>query len=249
MTTETTTASSRRTFLGRIGVAAAGGAGLAFGASLLEGASAGALTGAMQYGDVNDAGASETSLTASHGTATLTIDNTGDGRALDIVGSSNVVNRATLTTSNTGTNSAVFAVQANVASSVAAINAVVWGDGPAVAANTLSDAGGGFESVTNDAPGLLARVYGQGRAVFGRVYTQASNASAVYGDTSGTGAGVEGRGRNGRGGKFSGTKAQINLVPGTAASHPASGSTGDLYVDANQRLWFCRGGVSWVQVA
>jgi hypothetical protein len=39
------------------------------------------------------------------------------------------------------------------------------------------------------------------------------------------------------------------LIPTTTATHPASGLAGDLYVDNAKRLWFCKGGNTWVQVA
>jgi len=54
--------------------------------------------------------------------------------------------------------------------------------------------------------------------------------------------GVRGRGdtAGGRGGVFSGTAAQAQLVPGALAGHPRSGSRGDLYADKSGRLWFCK---------
>ena len=43
--------------------------------------------------------------------------------------------------------------------------------------------------------------------------------------------------------------AQITLAPGTSTTHPSHGGIlGDLYVDLNARLWFCRGANNWVQV-
>jgi hypothetical protein len=45
--------------------------------------------------------------------------------------------------------------------------------------------------------------------------------------------------------------AQIQLVPGTQASHPKEGKAGDLYVDKPARLWFCKVGgttATWAQV-
>jgi hypothetical protein len=64
---------------------------------------------------------------------------------------------------------------------------------------------------------------------------------------------VDGAGTSvGRGGVFSGGAAQVQLTPGTGASHPKAGETGDLYVDKSARLWFCRkGGASatWHQIA
>jgi hypothetical protein len=61
--------------------------------------------------------------------------------------------------------------------------------------------------------------------------------------------GVYGIGTNGRGGVFKGDKAQVRLVPSAAATHPESGQLGDLFLDKNKRLWFCKGGSTWKQLA
>jgi len=42
---------------------------------------------------------------------------------------------------------------------------------------------------------------------------------------------------------------EINLVTSTRATHPTSGRRGDLLVDASGRLWFCKGGTTWKQLA
>jgi hypothetical protein len=62
----------------------------------------------------------------------------------------------------------------------------------------------------------------------------------------GPGAALYGRGY--RGGRFIGKKAQIRLQPSKATTHPSSGAAGDLFVDASKRLWFCKGGTSWVRL-
>ena len=61
--------------------------------------------------------------------------------------------------------------------------------------------------------------------------------------------GVRGTSPLGRGGIFKGGAAAIRLTPSTSTSHPASGQKGDLYVDSNARLWFCKGGMTWVRLA
>lgn len=61
--------------------------------------------------------------------------------------------------------------------------------------------------------------------------------------------GVRGESIQGRGGLFKGRKAQLRLQPSTANSHPSSGAMGDLFVDKRGRLWFCKGGRSWRQLA
>ena len=61
--------------------------------------------------------------------------------------------------------------------------------------------------------------------------------------------GVRGSSSTGRGAVFKGKVASVRLTPATTANHPASGSAGDLYVDSSNRLWFCRGGATWVRLA
>jgi hypothetical protein len=53
----------------------------------------------------------------------------------------------------------------------------------------------------------------------------------------------------GRGGVFVGSSAQIRLQPSASSTHPARGAKGDLFVDHGGRLWFCKGGAIWRQVA
>jgi hypothetical protein len=67
--------------------------------------------------------------------------------------------------------------------------------------------------------------------------------------TSGSSVGVRGESEHGRGGLFKGRKAQLRLQPSTSNSHPASGAVGDLFVDKHGRLWFCKGGSRWKQLA
>ena len=63
---------------------------------------------------------------------------------------------------------------------------------------------------------------------------------------SATGSGVRASGK--RGGVFSGKAAAIQLEP-SAGSHPTHGAKGDLFVDHNAHLFFCRGGTNWVKLA
>jgi len=63
---------------------------------------------------------------------------------------------------------------------------------------------------------------------------------------SGHSTGVKASGR--RGGVFAGTAAAIQLTP-HAGSHPIHGQKGDLFVDHNAHLFFCRGGTNWVKLA
>ncbi len=51
----------------------------------------------------------------------------------------------------------------------------------------------------------------------------------------------------GYGGYFSGPKAQISLEP-QKGLHPGAGKAGDLFVDSNHDLWFCKGGTDWYHI-
>jgi hypothetical protein len=75
--------------------------------------------------------------------------------------------------------------------------------------------------------------------------------TGVYGYASqdGTAVGVRGTSPAGRGGVFKGGVAQLKLVAASNATHPVTGQVGDLFVDRNHRLWFCKGGATWKQLA
>lgn len=70
-----------------------------------------------------------------------------------------------------------------------------------------------------------------------------------YAGQDGRSVGIRGTSPTGRGGLFSGKVAQVRLVPSQAATHPAGGALGDLFLDKTGRLWLCKGGPTWVQVA
>ncbi len=60
--------------------------------------------------------------------------------------------------------------------------------------------------------------------------------------------GVYGAAPAGRGVIAAGGAAQLRLMPSSAATHPASGLAGDLFVDSSHHLWFCLGGTTWKQI-
>lgn len=105
------------------------------------------------------------------------------------------------------------------------------------------------ENAASTARAVYERTIGTGPAVGGTIVNANSSASAVGGTTSGKGAGVEGKSSLGAGGKFTGKTAQVHLVPSSASTHPTSGSAGQLFVDKSYRLWFCKGGTNWKQLA
>src|SRR5579884_1389137 len=71
----------------------------------------------------------------------------------------------------------------------------------------------------------------------------------VTGTSSGIGAGIRGSSAGGRGAILSGHHAQLRLIPSHRSSHPASGEAGDLFLDANHRLWLCLGKKHWKRLA
>ena len=103
-------------------------------------------------------------------------------------------------------------------------------------------------------------VFGQARGTSGSGVVGYSGAASpitgpaktgVYGYANHDAAavGVNGQSPKGRGVVASGGAAQLRLVPSSAATHPATGQPGDLFLDKSHRLWLCKGGTTWVKVA
>jgi len=126
----------------------------------------------------------------------------------------------------------------------------------------LLHASQGDTSTSTDAAQIVTHGLGRG------LYVQSVNTSnangTITGVNAGSGAGVWGTnsssshagigvvgvgGTIGRGGRFRGGAAAVQLQPSTASTHPGSGQAGDLFVDASHRLWFCKGGTTWHQLA
>ena len=106
--------------------------------------------------------------------------------------------------------------------------------------------------------GVSSDTSGSGNAigVFGEATATSGDTTGVAGRTwSPDGIGVLGTadnppegGQSGRGGWFSGGTAQIRLEPAGTA-HPVSGLLGDLFLDHDGALWFCKGDTDWKQIA
>jgi hypothetical protein len=100
---------------------------------------------------------------------------------------------------------------------------------------------------SSTARGVIARSQ-TNQAIWSEI-TNVSNAhDSVRAETAGSGSGIYATSAKGAGGKFGGKTAQIQLVP-SASSHPSSGSAGQFFVDSANRLWFCKGGTNWHQLA
>jgi hypothetical protein len=103
--------------------------------------------------------------------------------------------------------------------------------------------------------GIRATGAGAEAAAVGPMVVGDGDSMGVYGVARADGTGVLGRGTVGlegvgqRGAVLTGDAAQVRLRPSEMSSHPTTGETGDLFVDAEGRLWFCRGGIDWSRVA
>jgi hypothetical protein len=121
------------------------------------------------------------------------------------------------------------------------------GNGPAVIGNNYATTGAahGVQGLTDSPKGwaTLGWARARGTALIG-VSAPDFPTNQVPPNT-----GVYGHATQGRGGVFRGTTAQVRLIPSTAATHPAAGALGDLFLDKNKRLWFCKGGSTWKQIA
>src|SRR5439155_57890 len=112
--------------------------------------------------------------------------------------------------------------------------------------NDAGQASTGLSS-TNAKFSLHVRNPGLGHGIVGEATNADANGFGVVGTGIG-GAGVVG-GTKGDGATFTGKTPQVQLVPSSDAAHPPSGSAGQLFVDRSNRLWFCRGGTNWRQLA
>jgi hypothetical protein len=227
-------------------------------------AAAATTTGVMHFGATNGAGTANTVLTSSNAKSTLHVKNAGLGHGL--VGDA---------TNNNGSGYGVF----GRGGKGAGVAGGTRGDGPGVRAYAEPGAGGSalealtleghnasptvsahqigtghglyshIENASNAGRAVYARTIGVGHAVLGSILNAQSSVAATKTTTQGSGAGLEALSAKGVGGRFEGKTAQVQLVPSSDSSHPSSGAPGQLFVDSGNRLWFCRGGSSWQQLA
>jgi hypothetical protein len=157
--------------------------------------------------------------------------------------------------SQSGSGYGIYGEIANTANGQPAVYGTTNGTGPALRGAQAGAGYGVYSQITNTANSRAAvygKTNGSGPAVEGA--HSGANGNAVYGlisNASNAAAAVRGAGSSGgRGGMFSGGAAQLRLVPG--GSVPASGQTGDLFVDAAGHLHYCKAGgsnASWIQLA
>jgi hypothetical protein len=213
--------------LGGIAAAAAVGAGTV----LAHPSVAGATTGALQFGLENNAGAASTGLTSTNGGDTLHVTNsTGTGLQVRSGGTAVI-----------GQGSAGGVVGVTIGSGPGVLGRAGVGTGPAVKAE--------IDSALATGAAMEVAQSGLGAGIRAHIDNTASKSAALNAHTAGPGVGVNASSALGIGGLFAGQVAPIQLVPSTAASHPAKGSAGELFVDHSNRLWFCKGGTNWHQLA
>jgi hypothetical protein len=262
--------------LDRRGLLRFGGAAAALGAGsvLLRANPAAAATGDnFVLGQANDADAT-TSLTQSASLTALLVTNSAGGEGLHVHTSNTLNNQPAIHAFDDGVGGAIFAEQNGPDPSTAPFAIVATGAGGGISATSSGpgvgvfaegdDAGDAVEAaVFGTGNGLLAHIEntansrravyaytrGSGQAVLANIINAASSSAALRAQTSGTGIGVDGSSTKGVGGRFSGKTAQLQLVPSSSSSHPSKGSPGQFFVDHSHRLWFCRGGTSWKQLA
>jgi hypothetical protein len=168
--------------------------------------------------------------------------------------------------------------------SIATSNGIEITGGAGAGVTTTMTSGVAYEATVDDGQAFVAvgtstttsddavtiDYAGTSRALYAQSHNPANVNGTVTGVNEGHGIGVWGEQRNntgagigvvgvggsqGRGSQFTGGVAQTRLVPSTASTHPTTGKTGDLFVDASVRLWFCQKASSgstaatWKQIA
>jgi hypothetical protein len=123
------------------------------------------------------------------------------------------------------------------------------GTGVSASGHTGLTASGSSVGVSAEGAIAIQGAGGTGQAV--SATNDSGTLATIKAVNSGTNSGIHAT-SNGRGGVFGGLLAQVQLTPGSGATHPKGGSRGDLYADKNGRLWFCKKGgttATWHQVA
>jgi hypothetical protein len=245
---------ARRNLLRRGGVVAAA---TVAGLTVLEARRAEAATGGnFVLGQTNDAGAT-TELHSTTNGATLVplfrvngASLSGTSTTMIVDGPGSVAGIAMRVNGNSG-GTGIITTAATGASGTVGLALSASGSNGANAIDASSDKGTAVAAASTSGKGITGNSTSNtgvaGTSVAGAGVNGHSSSNFGVLGTSVKNAGMRGAGT--RGGIFSGPLAQVQLVPGTAASHPASGAAGDLYVDKSHRLWFCRGGASWKQLA
>jgi hypothetical protein len=227
-------------------------------------AGAAATTGVMHYGTANGSGAANTGLTSSSTKSTLLVKNTGighgivadasnaNGRGYGVFGTGDKGAGVVGATRGDGPGVRAYAEPGAGGSAVQALTFEASNQQPTISSHQVGMGHAVFahiEKADNASRALYGRTSGVGHAVLGAIVNAQSPAAATRATTQGSGAGLEAVSAKGVGATFEGKTAQVELVPSSESSHPSSGAPGQLFVDSGKRLWFCRGGNDWQQLA
>jgi hypothetical protein len=254
--------------LDRRGVLQFGGAAALAGtaAALLSTKVAGAATapGVMHFGAGNEAGTANTGLNSSNGKSTLHVKNTGlghgifgdatnaNGRGYGVFGTGDKGAGVAGGTRGDGPGVRAYAEPGAGGSALQALTLEGSNTSPTISAHQVGNGHAVFahiENAGNPSRALYGRTAGVGHAVLGVIVNGQSAAACAKVTTQGSGPGLEASSANGIGATFAGKTGQVQLVPSADSSHPWSGAPGQLFVDSAKRLWFCRGGNNWQQLA
>jgi hypothetical protein len=244
------------------------------GAAALAGAAAAAMNtkvagaatapGVMHFGASNNAGTATTGLTSSSSKAALNVKSTGlghgivgdassaTGRGYGVFGTGDSGAGVAGGTRGDGPGVRAYAEPGARGSALEALTLEGGNDSPTISAHQVGTGAGVFthiENAANPSRALYARTAGVGHAILGEILNTASAGAAAKATTQGSGPGLSAASAKGVGASFTGKTAQVQLVPSSSSSHPASGDAGQLFVDRTKRLWFCRGGRDWHQIA
>jgi len=225
--------SSRRHMLQRAGVVAAATVG---GLTLLDQRRAEAATGGnFMLGQNNDANVTTELHSTTNGATLVPLFRvnggslSGTSTSMIVDGPGSLQGIALRVNGNAG-GTGIITTAANGTSGTVGLALSAGGSNGADAIHAGSDKGTGVVASSTSGKGVAG----------------SSKSNAGVAGTSSTGAGVTGKGRHG--GVFTGSQAAIQLTP-NSGSHPHLGFKGDLFVDHNTHLWFCRGGSTWVRLA
>jgi hypothetical protein len=251
----------RRGILQIGGVAALAGTAVALVGAKAAGA---ATSGVMHFGASNGSGTANTSLTSSNTKFTLQVSNTGlghgivgnasnrDGRGYGVFGTGDGGAGVAGGTRGEGPGVRAYAEPGAGGSALQALTLEGQNGSPTISAHQIGRGHGVYshiENETNASRALYGSTSGVGHAVMGSIVNAQSAAAAAKVTTWGTGAGLEALSAKGVGATFTGKTAQVQLTPSPDSSHPSSGRAGQLFVDSSKRLWFCRVGTDWRQLA
>jgi hypothetical protein len=167
---------------------------------------------------------------------------TGDNLMLGQPNDANTTTSLSVTTADT-TLSPLLLVDGSELSSTSTTLIVNGPTGTGSTAALISKSGGGvgLRAIGSGSSGGVAGSSGSSTGVAG---TSKTGAGVTAASTSGDGLRASGS----RGAVLAGSLSQVRLTP-AKGSHPRSGLAGDLFVDHNNDLWFCKGTTHWVRLA